>query len=343
MHSTARCEKSFCLWDEKMHLLAVDDEPAILQLIELLVQFNGEHTVTAAECAVDALDVLAQPDAEPIDCFLVDIQMPGTDGIELCKILRSRHDHKKTPVLMLTAMSDKSYIDRAFSAGATDYITKPIDIDDLLGRIKLIEEIVFSRKKQNQQPDLSNTGATETDAPLALHEPFHVRDINGMIDYLALENYISLMARKKLFGSAVFAFSIRDIEGLFRQTSRFEYECLVADVAEAITLGLSEHPHLISYAGNGTFVCIVEDGWQPDSEALADKVNIAIHTLGLYFNDGRPMSVKVSAGDVIRLVWKSGDSAIDALSAAHQSAEKESRRYAKDLENFWDDKDIVSR
>ena len=116
-----------------MHLLVVDDEPAILQLIEMLVQFSGEHTVTTAECAVDALDVLTQPDAEPVDCFLVDIQMPGTDGIELCKILRSRHDHKKTPILMLTAMSEKSYIDQAFSAGATDYITKPFEIDDLLG------------------------------------------------------------------------------------------------------------------------------------------------------------------------------------------------------------------
>lgn len=326
-----------------MHLLAVDDEPAILQLIELLVQFSGEHTISTAECAVDALDLLAQPDAEPVDCFLVDIQMPGTDGIELCKILRSRHDHKNTPVLMLTAMSDKSYIDRAFSAGATDYITKPFEIDDVRGRIKLMEEIVASRKKQKQQPDLSNTGASEIDAPLALHEPFHVHNVNGMIDYLALENYISLMARKKLFGSAVFAFSIRDIEDLFQQTSRYEYECLVADVAEAITMCLSEHPHLISHAGNGTFVCIVEGGWQPDAEALADNVNIAIHSLGLYFNDGRPMSVKVSAGDVIRLVWKSGDSAMNALSAAHQSAEEESRRYAEDLKNFWDDRHSVSR
>jgi len=325
-----------------VHLLVVDDEPAILELVEHLVRFIGEHTVSTASCAVDALDVLAQPDAEPIDCFLLDIQMPGTDGIELCKILRDRPDHKQTPILMLTAMSEKAYIDQAFSAGATDYITKPFEIDDLRGRIRLVEEIVASRKMQNEQPALIDAGASETDAPLALHEPFHVRKLDWVINYLSLENYVSLMARKKLFGSAVFAFSIRDIENLFHQISRYEYECLVVDVAEAITMCLSEHRHLMSYAGNGTFVCIVEDGWQPNSEALTDKVNLTIHNLGLYFNDGRPMPVKVSTGDVIRLVWKSGDSAIDALSAAHESAEKEARRYAKNLEDFWYDRHVQS-
>ena len=54
-----------------MHLLVVDDEPAILELIEQLVRFIGGHTVSTASCAVDALDVLVQPDAGPIDCFLL--------------------------------------------------------------------------------------------------------------------------------------------------------------------------------------------------------------------------------------------------------------------------------
>ena len=326
-----------------MHIVAVDDEPAILDLLEQLVQLDGDHTITTASCVVDALDVLAQPDTGTIDCFLIDIQMPGTDGIELCKILRDRHDHKQTPILMLTAMSDKSYIDRAFSAGATDYITKPFDIEDLRGRIRLVEEIVASRRAQDRKPALIDATSSEIETPLALHEPFHVRDVEGVIDYLALENYISLMARKKLFGSAVFAFSIRDIEELYQQTTHYEYECLITDIAEATTMSLSGHPHLVSYAGNGTFVCIVEDGWTPNPESLTDEVNLIIRDLGLYFNDGRPIPAKVSTGDVIRLVWKDGNSATEALSAAHQSAEKEARRYARALNDFWDDRRVEAR
>lgn len=269
--------------------------------------------------------------------------MPGTDGIELCKILRDRHDYKKTPILMLTALSDKTHIDRAFSAGATDYITKPIEINDLRDRIRLVDDTVTGRKRQNQQSAPGEAGASEIDETLALHEPFHVRNLDWVIDYRSLESYTSLVARKKLFGAAVLAFSIRDIEDLFQKTSRYEYECLVVDVAEAITMCLSEHRHMMSYAGNGTFVCIVEDGWQPNLEALKDKVNLTIHNLCLCFNDGRLIPVKVSTGDVIHLAWKSGKNATNALSEAHQSAEKEAQRHAKNLEHFWYDRHTQPR
>lgn len=318
-----------------MHLIAVDDEPAILELLQLIIQTFGAHTVETASCVTDALELVARPDCPEIDCFLIDIQMPDTDGIALCEILRDHPRHSQAPIVMLTAMADKSYVDKAFAAGATDYITKPFDIDDLRGRIQLIEGMT-----RRDQPEVSiEKTETDTDYPssttLALHEPVFVQDVEGCITYMALENYVSLMSRKKLFGSSIVGFTIREIAKLHRDLSRYEYECLVTDVAEAISIALKDQETLLSYAGNGTYICVVQDGAQLKPDALADQVNLTLRKMDLYYSDGTPMSAAVSAGDLVRLVWKSGRSAVEALAVAHESAERESGRHARSLEDFW--------
>ena len=321
-----------------MHLLAVDDEPTILELLQLIIQTLGDHTVITATSAAEALELLEDPQTPAIDCFLIDIQMPETDGVSLCQTLRAHPEYQLTPILMLTAMTDKTYIDRAFAAGASDYITKPFDIDNLRGRIQLIgdmsknsrQTVISAKPKGEVIPDDSTT--------LALHEPIYVQDVDGCITYLALENYVSLMSRKKLFGSSIIGFTIRNIEELHRNSTRYEYECIVTDVAEAISIALEEYGALISYAGNGTYLCVLECGSQLKPDTLADKVNMIMRGMDLYSNDGSPINAFVSAGEQVRLVWKSGQSAVDALAKAHESAERESGRHARNLEDFWYDK-----
>ncbi|MDF1669968.1 MAG: response regulator [Roseovarius sp.] len=324
-----------------MHLLAVDDDPIILELLVEFVQYLGNHTIETATCVTDALELVARENGEKFDCFLLDIQMPGTDGIELCKILRGRPDHKSTPILMLTAMSDKAYIDRAFGAGANDYVTKPFEIDELRGRIGLVDSLITQQLKEageNQQSfgDAElNSEDTANEIKHPLYEPFKIHDVDGVIEHNALENYVSLLSQKQLFGSTVFAFCIRGIADLYKETSGFEYQCLITDVSEAIASSLEKNQFLVSYAGSGVFVCVVERGWQPDPCSITDRVNLTLHHMGLCFNDGKPMKASVSTGEMVRLVWKSGDKAIDALATAFESAERESSRFAQNLEDFW--------
>ena len=327
-----------------MHLLAVDDEPTILELLQLIIQTLGDHTVITATSVAEAHTILAKPETPAIDCFLIDIQMPETDGIALCEWLRAQPQYQLTPILMLTAMTDKSYIDRAFAAGASDYITKPFDIDNLRGRVQLIGDL--SRNASQTVVSAKTNSKTETitsnSATLALHEPIFVQDVDGCITHQALENYVSLMSRKKLFGSSIIGFTIREIEELHRKSTRYEYECIVTDVAEAISVALEEFGALFCYAGNGTFLCVLEYGSQLKPDTLADQVNLILRSMELYNNDGSPISAFVSAGEQVRLVWKSGQSAVDAMATAHESAERESGRHARNLEDFWYDKHGIS-
>ena len=114
------------------NILVVDDEVGALTLIGILLE-RGGFQVLKAKNAKSALDLVNE--ITP-DLIILDVMMPDIDGIELCKILRSRPDTSKTPILMLSARGDKNSITRSEQAGATDYINKPILNNDLVEKVK---------------------------------------------------------------------------------------------------------------------------------------------------------------------------------------------------------------
>jgi CheY-like chemotaxis protein len=91
------------------------------------------------------------------DCFILDVQMPGMDGIELCRQIRAIEVYKDTPIIMNTAVADRDYIDAAFAAGATDYLTKPVDEVEVKARLGVIEQLVTERLRS--QIALSHPGS----------------------------------------------------------------------------------------------------------------------------------------------------------------------------------------
>lgn len=317
-----------------MKILAVDDDPIILELLGEFMLLLGDHELTKAESALEAIDILRQPGAENFDCFLFDIQMPGMDGVELTRTLRDTKRFADTPILMLTAMAEKRYVDNAFAAGATDYVTKPFEIEELQARIQSIEELVAKRRTRTGKVFAAKSVADQAHS-IELYEPISIYDVDGVIEYLAMENYVEQLSRSALFGSTTFAFTIREIEKLHATLSPFEFYSLISDVAEIISDSLAGHQFLMSYAGNGTFVCVTESGWRPDTERLKDAINLALSRTELYDNKGQRLEPRVCAGEAVRLIWKSGGSVMDALATAHASAEEACVAFEKSKYDFW--------
>jgi CheY-like chemotaxis protein len=117
-----------------MRILAVDDETSILELLSKILATFGYSEVVRAVNGQDALNIISS-DSKPFDCLLLDIQMPIMNGITLCEQVRVLPEYQYVPIIMLTAMKEKKYFDAAFEAGATDYVTKPFDFDDLQKRL----------------------------------------------------------------------------------------------------------------------------------------------------------------------------------------------------------------
>lgn len=321
-----------------MKILAVDDDPIILELLAHFIETLTDHKVVLASCADEAIDVIQANARSPFDCFLLDIQMPGTDGITLAGKIRAMESYTDTPILMLTAMSEKVYIDAAFAAGATDYVTKPFEMSELKARLALVERAFEGREAHTGKifaAQAVSPGYNKVTPPINLHEPVAIYDVDNLIDFMALENYILQLSRNDLFGSTAFAFTIRNIEEFHRNMSPFEFYSILADIGEIISDTLSGSQFLMSYAGNGTFICITESGWSPDTKALANSINLTAAKTELFDNHGQRVEPRVCAGDAIKLIWKTSASVMDAISAAHASAESASTAYQKNQNNVW--------
>ncbi len=117
----------------KKHILVVDDEIGALTLIGIMLERGGFQVLKAR----DAASALAVLDQNTPDLIILDVMMPGgTDGIELCAIIRSREATTETPVLILSARGDADSVMRGMEAGANDYLPKPILHHDLVAKVR---------------------------------------------------------------------------------------------------------------------------------------------------------------------------------------------------------------
>jgi two-component system OmpR family response regulator len=119
--------------DHVDHILIVDDDREIRELVSSYLKKNGLRVSLAA----DGRQMRAFLENDTADLIVLDIMMPGDDGLVLCRELRAGK-HKATPVLMLTARSDETDRIVGLEMGADDYLPKPFAARELLARIKAI-------------------------------------------------------------------------------------------------------------------------------------------------------------------------------------------------------------
>ena len=122
---------------QKQHMariLCVDDEPLNLSLLEAMLSPRGYDVVSAVN-GPEALEKIA---AERIDICLLDVMMPGMDGFEACRRIKSDDLHRNIPVVMVTSYADMENRIRGIEAGAEDFISKPFDSAEVLARIKML-------------------------------------------------------------------------------------------------------------------------------------------------------------------------------------------------------------
>ncbi|MDC8758551.1 response regulator [Janthinobacterium fluminis] len=117
-------------------ILIVEDSPANMMLVETLLESCG-HTLFQAERAPQALDIARR---EQLDLILMDIQLPGMDGIEATRILKADPRTSGVPVVALTAFAMKGDRERLLQAGCDGYIEKPINYIDFLAEVAAIIE-----------------------------------------------------------------------------------------------------------------------------------------------------------------------------------------------------------
>jgi len=128
-------------------ILAVDDEEDILELI----QYNLEKEGFEVLCAATGEEALVKAGTQYPDLILLDLMLPGLDGFQVCRTLKSDSKTQEIPIIMLTAKGEESDVVAGLEMGADDYITKPFSPNVLVARIRAI-----LRRRKRSESDSSS-------------------------------------------------------------------------------------------------------------------------------------------------------------------------------------------
>ena len=113
-------------------ILLVDDEDGFLAVIQEALEIRGLDVVTAKSAVEAGLELSSK---KP-DLILMDIKMPGIDGLQACAAIKKNPNTTHIPIIVVSALSDDDQIKRAYKMGIADYLVKPVDIEKLMNRIK---------------------------------------------------------------------------------------------------------------------------------------------------------------------------------------------------------------
>ena len=140
-------------------VLVVEDEAHIRELIQLHLGLEGLEI----EAVGDGQDALARANSEPFDLIILDLMLPGVDGISICRAVRREGPNQDVPILMLTARREESDKVLGLESGADDYLAKPFGIRELVARVRAL--LRAPRRSQLQAEAAASSG----ERPLEIH------------------------------------------------------------------------------------------------------------------------------------------------------------------------------
>jgi two-component system, chemotaxis family, chemotaxis protein CheY len=115
-------------------IMAIDDSASLRQMVSVVLRGGGYQVIES----VDGLDALSKLKGQPLDLFLTDVNMPKMDGFELTRKIRAMPAYKFVPIVLLTTESTPEKKQQGKAAGATAWIVKPFNPDQLLAVVKKV-------------------------------------------------------------------------------------------------------------------------------------------------------------------------------------------------------------
>ncbi|MEL6549807.1 MAG: response regulator [Pseudomonadota bacterium] len=255
-----------------MKILAVDDDQTALDIIRATLTAGGYDRVETVLSARAAREKIAAADT-PFDCILLDVEMPETDGIELCAEIREMPEYEHLPIIMVTAVAAKEKLHDAMAAGATDYVNKPFDGLELGARMRAASILSSALKTQGGQ-------ATEAEkvapAPIKgndfrLSDPIALDSAPGMMSMVELSREL-LEPRSNLRNARAFVLRMAGAADLYPRLTNAQFRSFLEKAGANLTRALMPWKGRVAYVGNGLFQVILFKGRGLKSESVKDLV-----------------------------------------------------------------------
>ena len=286
---------------EDAHLVLVEDEASIMTVNLWWIKDMGWANIHGVPSVAGLLDYLGTSlrQGRPVDLILMDIVMPGINGIEGCQRVRSQQTFADIPIIMLTSMQDKDILESAFAAGANDYVLKPFNETELRARmrsaLRLKEET--DRRKQREQELLKLSQALIA-RQLHAEEALFQDALTGIYNRRAFDKKLEDEWLNCYVAHRPLALIMLDIDYFKQCNDKYGHQvgdrCL-ASVARVLSDSASGL--FAARYGGEEFVVLLPGASQHEAELQAEKIRQRIESAALELPElSRPLQVTASLG-----------------------------------------------
>jgi two-component system cell cycle response regulator len=262
-------------------VLIAEDDPIFLRILQSWFK-KWDYRVTAVKNGVDAWEVLQQPTAPPM--AVLDWMMPGMDGIEVCRKIRSREHGPYCYVLLLTAKDDREDVVAGLDAGADDYLTKPFDVAELRARVRAGKRIL--------ELQAALIRAHDTLQYESAHDP-----LTALWNRGAIINFLKNEIERQQRSSQPLGVMMADVDHFKKINDTYGHlvgDQVLKEVGHRLAEGVRTYDSVGRYGGE-EFLVIVPGCKPPDLLASAERLRRSIGGSNFETSAG-PLAVTLSVG-----------------------------------------------
>lgn len=312
-----------------MSILVVDDSPTICRIIKLYLTGAGYTDLLFAESAQDAFQKLGIDSRgrvlgviTNIDLVLLDIILPDMDGRDVCRILKSVDYLQDIPVIIVTSLTEMEHLEKAFNAGAIDYITKPINNTELLARIRSALKLKheMDRRKARELALIEVTRKLEQ-AVEKLNQLSSLDGLTGVANRRRFDEYINLEWARSRRNNRPMSLILADIDYFKAYNDMYGHqagdECLKA-VARTLQGVLNRPGDLVCRYGGEEFAAVLPETDSNGAIMIANTMCARVEAMGI-IHESSPISNYITASLGVATILPTSGSAAELVSAADRA------------------------
>lgn len=274
-----------------MGILIVDDSADARLLLKSFLKKDGYRDITLAESANEALKYLDTDEAERIDLILMDIVMPGMNGVEACRQISGNPRFQDIPVVMVTAKAEGIDLKSAFDAGAVDYVTKPIKKIELLTRIRSILKLKHETdKRKARERELLEITQKLDRANQRLEYLSYMDELTDIANRRYFEEHLAQEWKRTGRYSRHLSLIMIDIDFFKSYNDTYghkEGDICLRHVATALKHALKRPGDFVARYGGEEFVAVLPDTDITGAAVVAESMRSDVQSLGIE-HDGNP-------------------------------------------------------
>jgi len=299
-----------------MSILIVDDSRFNLLLLKTILQEAGFSDILTATSAAEAFRILGMDDGVQenqtamtnIELILMDVVMPEIDGIEACRRIKGHERGEDLPVIIVTANTEISVLESAFAAGATDYITKPLNKIELLARIRnaLALKREMDRRKQREKELLEVTRKLE-EANRKLKQLSTQDGLTGIANRRQFNQYLAIEWARAARGKFSLSLILIDIDSFKLYNDHYGHlagdSCLIK-VAHVLQNTVKRPTDLVARYGGEEFAVILPHTGLDGASVVAEQMRQRVEEMKiehLYARSGKHLTISAGVAATVPL------------------------------------------